>query len=140
MKPPREPLRSARDERRRFDRLRIELDAEIRPVDQGGAVQGEAFTARVQNLGPEGAFLVLTPEHPPVQSIDTTSDRPTTLEMRFALGDGRDPVRALAEVRWERDLPEGRGLGVQFVRVSDFEKQAIYYFCLRKYAEARGLI
>ncbi|MBI4576382.1 MAG: PilZ domain-containing protein [Planctomycetes bacterium] len=134
--PPREELRSARDERRRFDRLRIDLETRLRVLGPDGQGQGEAIGGVIKNLGPEGAFLLVSPPG----TVEAAPDRALALEMCFELGDGRDPVRALAEVRWERQTEGGRGLGVQFTRLSDFEKQAIYYFCLRKYAEARGLI
>lgn len=108
--------------RRRYDRLPISLDVTLL---QGGGPP----LAKITNIGPEGAFLSL----PGPYQMDQR------LKLRFALAEGVEPIETDAVVRWARGA-DPVGIGVQFVALAEEARQAIYYFCIRKIAEMRGLI
>jgi c-di-GMP-binding flagellar brake protein YcgR len=119
-------------DKRKYRRLECSLPSKVKKIpadEEGGEV---IFTIR--NLGPEGAFIV----------GDSQFDQDTLLELDFSLNEEEteqdeelDTIKATAVVRWTREHEGLRGMGLQFLKVSEFGKQKISVYIIRKILEFR---
>lgn len=112
-------------DKRRFKRLDIRIPAQV------SALEAEVLPldTTIVNLGPEGAFC----------EAANCLPQGTAVRVSFLIGDGEERIQADGEVRWVKEQEEQTGMGVQFTRLSQAEKDSIYRFILLKLAESRGL-
>ena len=117
-------------EKRRYRRLECSIPVKVRKIPSVAGEPPKEYVIR--NLGPEGAFI----------EGDELFEQDTLLELEFPLESSPDMpegenIRATAVVRWRRDVENHRGMGVQFLKVSEFGKQKISVFIIRKILEYR---
>ena len=117
-------------DKRKYRRLECALPVKVRKIPSRGDDSETEFI--IKNLGPEGAFVI----------GEAVFDQDTLLEMDFSLQGGGttpeevDQIKATAVVRWTRENPE-KGMGLQFLKVSEFGKQKISVYIIRKILQYR---
>ncbi len=109
-------------EKRRYRRLETDLTATLKDLSRP---DGETFTVRVVNLGPEGAF-VSSENFLPVQS---------PIAIDFKIDSYPKEINVIGKVLWHKRSETERGMGMQFVQIPLFEKNIIIDYILRRYAE-----
>lgn len=98
--------------RRKYRRIRTEMDVSVEPIDVSSEQRAEYMT-RVENLSENGAFVLTS----------TPLPMGTFVKLAFRLEGGNTRVAVLGIVRW-RDLSPGNvGMGVQFLEVSTSDKK-----------------
>ncbi|RME76001.1 MAG: hypothetical protein D6785_14230 [Planctomycetota bacterium] len=118
-------------DKRRYRRLECALPVKVRQIPSRSEDVVKEFIIR--NLGPEGAYI----------TGDEIFEQDTLLELEFdlqgggALPDEVDKIKATAVVRWKRFTDEEKGMGLQFLKVSEFGKQKISVYIIRKILEYR---
>ncbi|RME03172.1 MAG: PilZ domain-containing protein [Planctomycetota bacterium] len=122
-------------DKRKYRRLECSFPVKVRKIPSQDAQKFEYFT--ITNLGPEGAFL----------KGENIFDQETLLELEFSLQDNpsteetqeekAETITATGIVRWKKENKENSGMGVQFLKVSEFGKQKISVYIIRKILELR---
>ena len=122
-------------ELRRYPRYSISgtIMAAFRKIIQRGSQEGDAIRASVMDLSLNGAgmrVVVLTSQ--PYRAGDT-------IHVEIELSD-TSTIDSVAEVKWTKPLPEDVGyyLGVEFLKISDKEKDRLNQFLAELGKEASG--
>ncbi len=102
-----------RDDRRKERRSGLSIEAKLREIGGSGRA-GLDVPVVIVNLGPDGAFLRTSQTFPVGARV----------AMTFRLESFPLPIELEGEVRWVRSADDP-GIGLQFLRISAYEKAAI---------------
>ncbi|MEZ4704803.1 MAG: PilZ domain-containing protein [Bdellovibrionota bacterium] len=102
-----------KERRKRGTRTPVKIDVNLKSL-------GPYYLSKLSNLSKGGAFI----QHPKPAAVGSQ------LEISFALPDQQDPITLKARVAWTyiqpgKAEPNGTGMGVQFLEVSQEQEQKI---------------
>ena len=108
------------DERRHADRTAVDLEVTV-------ASRGSEFKLTLANLGPAGAFILMTGNELRVGE---------KVQVSFPLLPFRANMQVEAEVRWKKG-GDTAGVGVHFFQIRELDQLAIHDFVLILLAKRR---
>jgi hypothetical protein len=98
-------------------------------IAESAAPGARASAAKVENLGPDGAFLRT--------EAASRLEPGARVLLRFSIDSHPIPFELEAEVRWVRPGTDG-GVGLHFVSIAPYDRSALDDYCQRRIDEARG--